>query len=232
MGFERTIFVGDIHGCFDELMELLEKVQFDPKSDRLISLGDLMHKGDKSAEVIRFFMENNYEAVMGNHDYYFMQLLQKDRDPTDEFRTIKKALGMKRRDLLKWFKHRPKFIEADDFIAVHAGVNPWMEDVADNDIENLYYTRVYHPETREAYRSRNKQANADELVSWYRLLDESSYGARKIIFGHWAKKKLVQHGNVYGLDTGCCYGGRLSALLYPSMEIVQVESRQAKQFDY
>lgn len=232
VGFERIIFVGDIHGCYDELQELLSEISFDPKADRLISLGDLMHKGDKSAEVIRFFMENNYEAIMGNHDYYFMQILQKDREHTDEYRKIKKELGMKRRDLLKWFKKRPKFVEGDDFIAVHAGVHPWQDSVAENDIETLYYTRVYDPETQEAFRSRNGQENAEDLVSWYRLLNEESYGGKKIIFGHWAKKKLVQKGNVYGLDTGCCYGGRLSALIYPSMEIVQVKSRQPKQFDY
>ena len=232
VGFERTIFIGDIHGCYDELMELLKKVSFDPQSDRLISLGDLMHKGDKSAEVIRFFMDNGYEAIMGNHDYYFMQLLQKDRDPTDEYRKIKKALGMKRRDLLKWFKRRPKYVESDEFIAVHAGVNPWNNFMDEQDIETLYYTRVYNPVTREAFRSRNGQEEANSLVSWYRLLHKHSYGGKKIVFGHWAKKKLVQMGNVYGLDTGCCYGGRLSALVYPSMEIVQVESRQPKQFDY
>jgi Icc-related predicted phosphoesterase len=51
----RTIVVGDIHGCYDELMELLDKVGFE-RSDRVVSVGDLITKGPKSREVLELFM--------------------------------------------------------------------------------------------------------------------------------------------------------------------------------
>lgn len=232
VGFKRTIFVGDIHGCFDELMELLDKVSFDASCDRLVSLGDLMHKGNKSAEVIRFFMDNGYEAIMGNHDYYFMQILAKEREETDEFRRIEKTIGLKREELLQWFESRPKYIEEDDFIAVHAGVHPWQDKMQEQDVENLYYTRFWDVEKRLSYRFYPKDAKSVILLPWYQILHKSSYNGKKIFFGHWAKKGLVQEGQVWGLDTGCCYGGKLTALLYPAMEVVQVDSRQPKLFDY
>src|SRR5258708_13078196 len=64
----RTIVVGDIHGCYDELMELLDKVGF-AKKDRLVSVGDLIAKGPKSREVLELFMsDERLSTVIGNHD--------------------------------------------------------------------------------------------------------------------------------------------------------------------
>ena len=64
----RTIVVGDIHGCYDELVDLLEEVKFGG-NDRLISVGDLITKGPKNREVLdRFMSEPNFLAVIGNHD--------------------------------------------------------------------------------------------------------------------------------------------------------------------
>jgi serine/threonine protein phosphatase 1 len=64
----RTIVVGDIHGCYDELVDLLEEVNF-ADNDRLISVGDLITKGPKNREVLdRFMSEPNFLTVIGNHD--------------------------------------------------------------------------------------------------------------------------------------------------------------------
>ena len=64
----RTIVIGDIHGCFDELEDMLAQVQFGP-DDRLISVGDLITKGPKNREVLeRFMSDARFSAVMGNHD--------------------------------------------------------------------------------------------------------------------------------------------------------------------
>src|SRR6266850_1402667 len=64
----RTIVVGDIHGCYDELMALLEKVDV-RDSDRVVSVGDLIAKGPKSREVLELFMTDaRFSTVIGNHD--------------------------------------------------------------------------------------------------------------------------------------------------------------------
>jgi len=64
----RIIFVGDVHGCFDELQELLEIAQRDPARDTVVLLGDMVRKGPKSVEVVRWARENGALAVRGNHD--------------------------------------------------------------------------------------------------------------------------------------------------------------------
>ena len=66
----RKIFVGDVHGCFDELLLLLNRLKHDPKRDELYFVGDLVVKGPKSNDVVEFVRntEKTY-SVMGNHDY-------------------------------------------------------------------------------------------------------------------------------------------------------------------
>ena len=80
----RTLLIGDIHGCYRELKTLLDKVKFDPEADRLISLGDLVHKGPKSAKVLEFFYNNGHEVILGNHDEHFLRFLKGLRKPYSE----------------------------------------------------------------------------------------------------------------------------------------------------
>src|SRR6266852_4550786 len=64
----RTIVVGDIHGCFDELTDLLDAVKLKEK-DRVVAVGDLIVKGEKSREVLDLFIEDKrFSSVIGNHD--------------------------------------------------------------------------------------------------------------------------------------------------------------------
>ena len=65
---KRIIIVGDVHGCFDELCDLLEKARFERGEDRLILAGDFVNKGPRSAEVVRFAREVGAHAVLGNHE--------------------------------------------------------------------------------------------------------------------------------------------------------------------
>jgi predicted phosphodiesterase len=64
----RVLVVGDPHGCFEELQDILTKANFDASNDTLIIVGDLVNKGPKSVEVVRYARENNALCVRGNHD--------------------------------------------------------------------------------------------------------------------------------------------------------------------
>ncbi len=65
---KRIIIVGDVHGCFEELCDLLEKARFQRDEDRLILAGDFVNKGPRSADVVRFAREVGAHAVLGNHE--------------------------------------------------------------------------------------------------------------------------------------------------------------------
>lgn len=64
----RTIIVGDIHGCLDELIDVLAACSHDVTNDRVVLVGDLVNKGPKSAECVRFAREHGFTSVRGNHD--------------------------------------------------------------------------------------------------------------------------------------------------------------------
>lgn len=64
----RMFVVGDIHGCFDELMAALDAVGFDKAEDRLFALGDLVDRGPRSADVVRLLREPWFKSIMGNHE--------------------------------------------------------------------------------------------------------------------------------------------------------------------
>lgn len=64
----RTIVIGDIHGCFDELSDLLNLVNLH-EDDRVIAVGDLIVKGEKNREVLDLFIDDKrFSSVIGNHD--------------------------------------------------------------------------------------------------------------------------------------------------------------------
>ena len=76
---ERTIIVGDIHGCLAELRELLGTLGFSDE-DRLIAVGDLVGKGPDGAGVVRFFREGGHQSVLGNHDAKLLAARRGERD--------------------------------------------------------------------------------------------------------------------------------------------------------
>lgn len=69
---DRVIIVGDVHGCIDEFKAILHKCSFDSKEDTLILVGDLINKGPKSAEVVKYARELNCFSVRGNHDEHVL----------------------------------------------------------------------------------------------------------------------------------------------------------------
>ena len=70
--------IGDVQGCYDELINLCSKIKFNPKKDTLIFAGDLVNRGPKSREVLNFCLENkkSIKAVLGHHDFYLLSLIE------------------------------------------------------------------------------------------------------------------------------------------------------------
>ncbi len=101
-GKGRDFCVGDIHGTFDLLKSALASVGFDPKVDRLFSVGDLVDRGPYSAEAIDFLREPWFYAVRGNHEQILLDLYE-DGEPNPymlEFNVTHNGLG--------WWKHIPQ----------------------------------------------------------------------------------------------------------------------------
>ncbi len=121
-----TYAVGDIQGCFDSLQHLLEKCRFDPSSDRLWLVGDLVNRGPRSLETLRFVRDLGAAAttVLGNHDLYLLMAAAGfgRRSKGDTLEEILNAPDCE--DLLSWLRRRPLCHCEGQFCMVHAGLLP------------------------------------------------------------------------------------------------------------
>lgn len=230
----RRIFVGDVQGCALELERLLSEVRFAEGEDRLLCVGDLVNKGPASAAAVRLARDLAATSVLGNHEIH---LLAKNPRPLPD--DLERASD--RDELLAWLRALPVMVAGSDFVLVHAGWSPaWTgqrpEDVAarlnksaevdenlkrDEGIRFAVTVRYCDPAGR-----RTDQDDPPPPAP-FRPWDEFYGGDRIVVFGHWARRGLVIGERVRGLDTGCCYGNKLTAWIAEEDRIVQVPAKRA-----
>lgn len=123
-----TYAIGDIHGCFEPLISLLEKVKFDPAKDKLWCVGDLINRGPKSLKTLKFLysIRKSVVTVLGNHDLHLMACFY-DSSKVKKNDTIKEILAAKEAEqLIHWLRQQPLVYYNKDrkITMVHAGIPP------------------------------------------------------------------------------------------------------------
>tara|TARA_R110001592_G_scaffold246427_1_gene508201 strand:- start:18854 stop:19705 length:852 start_codon:yes stop_codon:yes gene_type:complete len=121
-----TYAIGDIQGCLEPLKHLLDKVKFDPATDSLWSVGDLVNRGPDSLETLRFCynLGNSFRMVLGNHDLHLLAV-SKDIRPPSRSDTLDEILqAPDKSELLHWLQRQPLMIEDHGYVMVHAGIPP------------------------------------------------------------------------------------------------------------
>ena len=118
--------IGDLQGCHNPLMRLLEKIDFSPSRDTLYVLGDLVNRGPASGAVLRTLMRMGDAAhcVLGNHDLHLLAMWQGVRPPGRQDTAQTVLLEPDADDLMDWLRHRPMAIYSHGWLMVHAGVLP------------------------------------------------------------------------------------------------------------
>ena len=118
--------IGDLQGCFDELQLLLKKINFNPKEDKLWFAGDLVNRGPKSLECVRFVksLGDSAVTVLGNHDLSCLAKWYCNKPPPIKLRKLFKAKDAKQ--LMHWLQKQPlAYYDYEyDVLMVHAGVPP------------------------------------------------------------------------------------------------------------
>ncbi len=205
-GAGRTVVVGDVHGCSSELETLLEEVAFGP-GDRLVMAGDLVARGPDSRGVLALVRRAGGRSVLGNHDAKV--LAWKDRGAPLRPVHLEVAESLAEED---WAQLRamPLWIDLPEHGArvVHAGVLPGRA-VEETPAEALLTMR-----TIDAHGRWSEARSGGAL--WGSLYE----GPPHVLFGHNAQDGLQLWPWATGLDTGCVYGGRLTALVLESGEPV------------
>jgi hypothetical protein len=208
----RTIVVGDIHGCYDELMQLLDKVGFQ-QSDRLVSVGDLITKGPKNREVLDLFIsDKRLSTVIGNHDLALRRRWNgEDIKLKASQKETHKELKAEKDIYVPFLNALPFIIDLGTHLVVHAGLRPNIE----------LYSQTTGDLTRLRTLGRNRESQ--EGTPWYHVY----YGEKTVLFGHWPAPEPRRGPKAIGLDTGCVYGYNLTAYIIETDEFVSVPAARA-----
>ncbi len=118
--------VGDIQGCFDELQLLLDRVAFNPEQDTLWVAGDLVARGPKSLETLRFIRQlgTSAKVVLGNHDLHLLAVARGIHPIKKKDKTLPILEAEDGPALLEWIRQQPLLQEHDEFVLAHAGISP------------------------------------------------------------------------------------------------------------
>jgi len=207
----RTIVVGDLHGCFDELMELLASVSF-TQEDRVVCVGDLVTKGPKNREVLDLFMNDaRFTTVIGNHDLALrrkwggekVKLKPSQKATHKELKSVKETY-------LPFLNKLPFTIDLGTHLVVHAGLRP--------DVELYSQTS----EDMTLLRTLGKNRESHNGTPWYEVYD----GEKIVLFGHWPAPEPRRGPKAIGLDTGCVYGYNLTAYVIEEDRFITAQAHR------
>lgn len=230
--------IGDIHGCFDELVELLKKLGYEISNQpnggtivkhsqdrKVVFVGDYVDRGPKVVEVLRLVMEMHKTGIAicvpGNHDTKLARALRgKNVNPThglaeslaqlenesDEFKT----------DIAEFIEGMVSHYVFDNgkLVVAHAGMKKEFQGRASGRVREF---ALYGETTGET----------DEFGLPVRLNWAEEYrGDGTVVYGHTPVAEPQWINRTINVDTGCVFGGNLTALRYPEKELVSVSARR------
>lgn len=250
--FSRLICIGDIHGCLEELKELLLLANYNPKEgDRLIFVGDLIDRGPYSPEVVKYVRLLGAECVQGNHDEKLIRyhghelkknesLEREDKKPYKNPMRInsekKKTYDALSKEDIEWLSALPNIIYIPELntAVLHGGVMPGRNPLYQPG--NVYrHCRYVFNESKElAYLDTFTFKKPQGTSLWSELYD----GSINIVFGHNVEsieEPVIRKNNLgaqtFSIDTGCCFGGRLTALVVDNTG-VNLENKNIVSYNY
>ena len=206
---KKLLIIGDVHGCYDELVELLDKCKARDPQICVIFVGDLMNKGPKTDQVVKLARELGAYCVRGNHEEVSLREWQIHKSNPS---TLKEKFSWLQRlspEDIKWAMELPFSIRIPSrkVIIVHAGMVPGIE-VEDQTPDHLVHMRdvLYDSETSTWSGCKKPRAGS---IPW----GSQWPGPEHVYYGHDARRKLQRYKFATGLDTGCVYGGTLTGIL-------------------
>ena len=230
--------IGDVHGCFDELVELLEKLDYriksapdgffaveNPANRKAVFVGDLVDRGTNSTDVLRLVMSMTRDGkafcVPGNHDAKLQKYLN-GRDVivshglAETIAQLENETAEFRREVIEFIDNLVSHYVFDDgkLVVAHAGLKENLQGRGSGKVRDF---ALYGETTGET----------DEFGLPIRYNWAADYrGRAMVVYGHTPTLQPEWINNTICIDTGCVFGGKLTALRYPEREIIAVDARK------
>ncbi len=260
-----TWVIGDVHGCWLTLERLLQSIKWEPASDELWFVGDLVNRGPSSLEVLRWAFDNRERltVVLGNHDLHLLSRAAGVRDEKKDDTLDQILEAPDRDDLMEWLRTRPLIHRFGPFVMVHAGLLPDWNIERTHALADAAAGRLAGPDHGEFLRALSKKRkkggsgdgeNDSQVVAavaamtrirmvdgdgraqmsysrtpldaprgwhpWFEKSDVRNQGYA-LVFGHWAMLGFHREHDVACVDSGCVYGGSLTAFRLLDGRVVQ-----------
>jgi bis(5'-nucleosyl)-tetraphosphatase (symmetrical) len=231
----NIIIYGDTHGCLEEFKELRAKIN--PKAnDKEILVGDILDRGPYSNELLKYVRENNIASILGNHEYKYLRY--------KNHQNITKSTGKKNPIVLneeqkyiynnltqedfKYLESLQFFIKIDNLTIIHAGItnNINLETASQKELEKTLWIRTLDQNQKVV--SLFDTDIQTQLWSEYYDGDQGF-----IVYGHQVFDEIKVDKYSIGIDTGCVYGKKLTAIIikdtkkpFVEYEIISIDAKK------
>lgn len=235
---DRTILIGDLHGCHDETIRLLDKLQVTPR-DWVLWLGDYVDRGpdnDKCCDLVRQReqVQGKVAGIIGNHEERHLEyedvFARKGRVDVQVATHVATRLQLKP-EHYDWFRTLPLYVRVPEHnvVAVHAGVFPGRT-IEEQEARHLLHIQMVRPFDQHGRPTGNTKSiwpsrvpgNEPGWTFWTNVWD----GPETVVFGHSVLDKPLITDNVVGIDGGAVFGHQLHAYVLPEKKVVTVDASQ------
>jgi len=208
----KLIIYGDIHGCYDEFISL--RNQINPQKDDIeVCVGDIITKGKDSIKTLDFIIDNNIKSVLGNHEDKIIRYLNHQKSNKknpilldEDEQNIINNLSQKR---IEFLQNLPLFLRYGDITIVHGGLQNHMnlDNLSKKDYQKI--VRMRYLDQDENFLALGKE---DENSIFWSDIYNGNQGF--VVYGHQKRNELKENKYALGIDTGCVYGNKLTAVIF------------------
>lgn len=209
----QTLVIGDIHGCYEELQDLIQKAGLS-EDDHILSLGDCVDRGPDTPAVLRFFSEQkNAQLIMGNHERKHVRASRHEVQLARSQLISRMQFGDEYPKALEFMSGLPLYLDLPAALVVHGYFEPGLP------VEQQL------PSVLCGTMGGDKHLKEHYSLPWYELYE----GSKPILVGHQnysgTDQPFIYRDRVFGLDTDCVTGKSLTGLILPAFRFVSVPSR-------
>jgi serine/threonine protein phosphatase 1 len=209
----QTLVIGDIHGCYDELQDLLDRAGLS-EGDRIVSIGDCVDRGPDTPAVLNFFRTQPHaRLIMGNHERKHVRASRHDVKLSRSQVISRMQFAETYADALTFMDSLPLYLDLPEALVVHGYFEPGLPVEQQSPLV-LCGTMGGDKHLRQRYPD-----------PWYELYD----GDKPLLVGHQnyshSDQPFVHHDRIFGLDTDCVTGTSLTGIVLPAFRFVSVPSR-------
>jgi len=222
----QCVVYGDIHGCLDTYIRLRESIK--PKeNDFEICVGDFLTRGPKSIETLRYLRNNGIFSVKGNHEDKIIRFIEHSKsnypNPVKLNVDEKNILGSLNIEDISYLMSLPNFKKINNVTIVHAGLmNHFnLDDLSKEEVKKLMRLRYLSPKGKFV----NYGEESENSIFW---ADQYDGNQGFVVYGHQNFDDVRVNKFSLGIDTGCIYGNKLTAVVFNDTNSLDFEIYQVK----